>query len=59
MYSPAMSRIVTCPCGNTAVRENGDACEMTGRSAHSVPSRALSTVSAWTVLMKSMIGVSS
>ena len=32
MYSPAMSRTVTCPAGNTAVRENGAAIDSTGLS---------------------------
>ncbi len=54
-----MSRIVTFPCGNTAVLLNGAAMDSTGTSARSVPASAASTVSVWTSWMKSRIAVSS
>lgn len=45
---PALSRIVTSPCGKTAVRLNGAAIDTTGSLAYCVPANALLTVSVCT-----------
>lgn len=57
-YRLDRSRIVTSPAGISDVRENGDACAITGNDAYCVPTNAARTTSSCTLVIRSMIGAS-